>query len=325
MDRRLTVVAIVSAASIVVAATSLGGVRLTAQEAARRIKQTYFGYRVGGTAKEGRPSALYLLEGGGRHSVMLAADDQTIVVGTKSERGWSQPMLEKIANVTELPVKVLINTNVHQAGSNAEFHDAVEIIAHEHTKARLATLDAFRGANARFLPNKTFADRLVLPVKTDGEKEGTNRIELYYFGPAYTDGDVVAVFPQFGVAFLGELFPDKAVPVVDLANGGSAVAFAETLAKAAAAIREMPGISVLAPGNAVVPDHMILSWLTVKDLDDYVEFNRAFVSAVKEAIANGKTPSEAAAGLKLPDKFRAYGMEHLPDMVKAIYAELNKK
>jgi glyoxylase-like metal-dependent hydrolase (beta-lactamase superfamily II) len=148
----------------------------------------------------------------------------------------------------------------------------------------------------------------------------------YYFGPGHTDGDIVVVFPQFSVAFLGDLFPDKAVPAIDVANGGSAVAFADTLAKAAAAIRQMtPAISVLAPGKGAVPEHMILSWLTLKDLDEYVEFNRAILLAVTDAIARGKTASEAAASLRLPDKFHAYGMEHAPDTVKAIYRELKKQ
>ena len=105
--------------------------------------------------------------------------------------------------------------------------------------------------------------------------------------------------------------------------GGLAVSLA--LAKAAAAIRQMnPAINVLVPGNGTVPEYMILSWLTLTDLDEYVEFNRAFVSAVKDAIASGKTESAAAASLRLPDKFRAYGMEHALDAVKAIYAELKK-
>ena len=52
--------------------------------------------------------------------------------------------------------------------------------------------------------------------------------DLLHFGPAHTDGDIVVVFPEKRTAYLGELFPDKAAPVIDTANGGSGVAFPET-------------------------------------------------------------------------------------------------
>jgi hypothetical protein len=54
---------------------------------------------------------------------------------------------------------------------------------------------------------------------------------LFHFGPAHSDGDLVAVFPSFGVAHLDELFPDKVVPTIDTGNGGSALAFPDTLAR----------------------------------------------------------------------------------------------
>ena len=75
-------------------------------------------------------------------------------------------------------------------------------------------MDAFKGAAARFLPDTTFQDTLTIG-------EGRDRIDLYYFGPAHTNGDIVVVFPGKRVAYLGDLFPGKTVPVIDAANGGS--------------------------------------------------------------------------------------------------------
>ena len=300
----------------------IGGASVLAQDGPRRAAQMNFF----ANTTDGRLGSLYLLQGAGRHSLLVAAEDEAILVDTKPEPQWGQPMLGKIQNVTDQPVATIINTNARNAASNPEFPTAVEIIAHEHTKARMARMDAFQGANARFLPNKTFTDRLSFPVETVGENAGTNRVDLYHFGPGHTDGDIVVVFPQFGVAFLGDLFPDKATPAVDVANGGSAVSFPETLAKAAAAIHQTPRISIVVPGRAAAPSGQIIiqSWMTVADLDEYVEFNRAFLAAVKDAIKSGKSAEEAAAGLKLPEKFKDYGMRYARDNVEAIYSELTK-
>ena len=276
---------------------------------------------------EGKLGSLYLLQGAGRHSLIVAAEDQTVLVGTKPEPGWGKPLLDKISNVTDQPVRVVINTNARDAAGNSEFPTAETIVAHDNTTARMAAMPAFQGANARFVPNKTFTDRLSFPVKTVGESTGINRVDLHYFGRGYTDGDVVVVFPQFGVAFMGDLLPDKVVPAVDMANGGSAVAFPETLAKAAAAIKEMkPAVRVLVPGRGPSPPGQIIisTWMRVSDLDEYVEFTRALVSAGRDAFAAGKSADEAAASLSLPEKFKGYGTEQAKAYVSAIYAELKK-
>src|SRR5258706_306477 len=86
--------------------------------------------------------------------------------------------------------------------------------------ASQAAPDAYRGAGGKFLPNRTFRDTLSLQFKTKGDKEGTNRVDLYYFGRARTDGDIVVVLPSFGIALLGELLPARAAPAIDTARGG---------------------------------------------------------------------------------------------------------
>ena len=91
-------------------------------------------------------------------------------------------------------------------------------------------MDAFKGPNARFLPTQTVTDKMSL-------LDGIDRIDLYHFGAGHTNGDLIVVFPEKHVAYLGELFPGKAAPVIDTANGGSGVAFPQTLARAVAEIQ----------------------------------------------------------------------------------------
>src|SRR5437870_13819741 len=76
--------------------------------------------------------------------------------------------------------------------------------------------------------------------------DGPDRIDLYHFGAGHTNGDLVVVFPGKRVAYFGDLFPSKAAPFIDTANGGSGVAFPETLAKA---VTQITGISRVITGH----------------------------------------------------------------------------
>ena len=80
-----------------------------------------------------------------------------VLVDTKLA-GWGQPILEAVQALTSQPVSVIINTHTHgdHVGGNADFPATVEIVAHENAAARMADMDAFAGAGAEFLPDRTF-------------------------------------------------------------------------------------------------------------------------------------------------------------------------
>ena len=122
---------------------------------------------------------LYLVTGGGSSTLVLVDENSggVVLVDTKLA-GWGQQLLDAVRAVTDMPVTTIINTHTHRdhTGSNSEFPTAVHIVAHENTKATMAQMDAFKGRNAKFLPNKTFKNKVSL-------LDGVNRIDLYYFGP----------------------------------------------------------------------------------------------------------------------------------------------
>ena len=63
-------------------------------------------------------------------------------------------------------------------------------------------MDAFKGDNAKFLPGKTYKDKLTLG-------SGKDRIDLYYFGAGHTNGDTFVVFPALRVLHTGDMFAWK--------------------------------------------------------------------------------------------------------------------
>ena len=271
---------------------------------------------------------LYHLSGGGANSLALIDEINggVVLIDTKPP-GWGQPVRDALDGVTDLPVTTIINTHAHpdHAGSNGEFGTAALIVAHESTKANMARMDLYSGADAAGLPTKTFVDRFSL-------LEDIDRIELYHFGPAHTDGDIIVVFPEKGVAYMGGLFPSKATPVIDTRNGGSGVAFPDTLAKAVAGIQ---GVSRVITGHGQAPvtyagrgrretgvNRPWAGFMTWDDLKEYADFNRDFLAAAERAFRAGLSAEEAASALELPERYRDYGMEHARANIEAIYDEL---
>jgi hypothetical protein len=94
-------------------------------------------------------------------------------------------------------------------------------------------------------------------------------------------------------------------------NGGSGVEYPNTLKNAASRIKD---VETVIPGHSPVTD-----W---KAFQDFAEFNRAFLEAVQQSKKEGKSADDAAAVLKLPEKFKDFGTPRLKDNVTKIYTEL---
>ena len=270
------------------------------------------------TERDAEYSSVYMLLGGGPHSLAFSSDNGVVLVNTKSP-GWGSAIQDKLPLITEAPVTAIINTHpgVDYTGSNSAFPDAATIVAHERTRAAMAALSGFAGPNARFLPNRVFTDQFTL-------FEGKNRVDVYHFGVAHTDGDAVVVIPISNLAYLGELFPAKAVPVIDTAHGGSAVAFADTLTRALEVLREAD-VQFIVPGRSEPRfGGLQVSVMSMRDLEEYVDFNRDLRQAVREAAESGKTVDEAVASLSLPGQDQNYDMQGARAYVQALYGELNR-
>jgi glyoxylase-like metal-dependent hydrolase (beta-lactamase superfamily II) len=249
---------------------------------------------------------LYVISGGGGNTAALITDKGVVVVDTKLA-GWGQPILDQIQSVTDKPVIMIINTHTHgdHVGSNEFFPASVEIVAHQNTADNMKRMDALKD-KPQAMPDRTFQDKLSL-------LDGKDRIDLYYFGAGHTNGDTWVVFPSLRVAHAGDMFARKGTPRIDVNNGGSGVAYPVTLEKAVKTIQDV---------DTVIPGHSApTQWAAVAE---YAEFNRAFLAYVQDAKKAGKTAEQAAAEIKLPEKFSAYAMQTAQDNITAIYAELAK-
>jgi cyclase len=243
---------------------------------------------------------------GGNVSVFIT-DAGVTLVDTKLA-GWGQPLLDDIKKITSKPVTRIINTHTHgdHTGNNDLFGTTVEIVAHENTKANMEKMDAFKGDKAKFLPSKTYKDKMTIGT-------GNSRIDLYYFGAGHTSGDTWVVFPALRVMAAGDMFAWKDAPLCDRNNGGSCVQFPQTLAKAIAAIKDV---------DTVVPGHSPM--MTPKDLQEYQRFNAEWVAAAQDAMKAGKSVDDAAASIKVSEKYPGYKSERMKAAIQAVYDELKK-
>ena len=249
---------------------------------------------------------LYVITGGGGNTAAFITAKGVVLVDTKNP-GNGPAILEKVKSVTDKPVTMIINTHTHgdHVGSNSAFTGNVEFIAQENCKASMEKMPAFQtDEGKKFLPGKTYKDKLSV-------LSGSEKIDLYYFGRGHTSGDTLVVFPALRTMHSGDLFAGKNAPIIDTNNGGSGADYPVTLAKAAAQIR---GVESVIPGHSAVTD-----WNAFKE---YGEFMRDMVSAVQQAKKEGKTADQVAAELKLPEKYKDYGMARAKDGVTKIYAEL---
>ena len=189
----------------------------------------------------------------------------------------------------------------------------VRIAAHENARAGMAASEVFAGDNARFLPNETYRDTLSL-------FEGRDRIDLYHFGPAHTSGDTIVVFPALATAHVGDLFPRKAAPFIDRPNGGSGVAYPDTLASALAGIADVQRVM---PGHAPPPTGSpVRGWTTWDDFREYAAFTRDLLDGARTAFEAGRSVDEAVAGLDLQPRYPDYDLSGAGRAVQAIYDEL---
>jgi cyclase len=240
--------------------------------------------------------------GGGNTAVFITANG-VMVVDTKNP-GWGQPILAKIKELTPKPVTHIINTHTHgdHVSGNVEFEPTVEVVAHANTAANMKEMrpvtgfkpppggatNIFTENKGRGLPKRTFADQLSIG-------KGADQVDLHYFGRGHTNGDAWVVFPSLRVVHAGDIFSGKNIPLLDANNGGTGLEIGDTLAKAAAGLKNV---------ETIITGHS--TQMTMADLREYAEFNKEFAAVVREGKKAGRSIDDIAKSWKMPAKYTGY-------------------
>lgn len=268
---------------------------------------------------------LYMISGGdtndrsawtGGNSLVFVTNSGVVLVDTMLP-GAGTSLLAKIRSVTDKPVTTVINTHTHydHSGSNNELPATIEFVAHEGTRANMAkatcepvtNCGAFKGDNAKYLPKRTYKDRLTL-------FSGKDQIDLYHFGRGHTSGDSFVVFPAVRAMHAGDMYPRSQMPFVDTVNsGGAAVEFNKTLQGALATIKNV---------DIVVGGHTPTA-TTWNDFRTYTEFYKAFLTAAQDAMKKGTSVEAFIKGYAVPAAFPGFVADpvRIKANAEAIWAE----
>lgn len=249
----------------------------------------------------------------GGNTAVFITETGVVLVDTKLP-GWGPTLLGLVKTVTNKPVTTIINTHSHgdHTGSNEFFGATVDSVVQENAKTNMAKMPEFSGDKTKFLPKRTYKDKLTIG-------KGKDQVDFYYFGRGHTSGDAFVVFPALRTMHTGDMFAQKMLPLVDTMNGGSVVAYPQTLAKAAAGVKNV---------DTVIAGHRELA--TWNEFKEYADFTQDFVNFARNAINAKKTVEQAAAEYKVPTKYRGYAVTIDPQLVTAArlleiaYGELKK-
>jgi glyoxylase-like metal-dependent hydrolase (beta-lactamase superfamily II) len=245
---------------------------------------------------------LYMITGGGANTLVRVTPDGLIVVDTKNpgDDNYNRVM-EEIRSVSNLPVKYVLNTHHHpdHVGTNQKFIDAgAQVIALEALKARMASDP--RTKDIPGLPTQTFAKDYVL-------KLGGAEVQAHSFGRGHTGDDTMVYFPDLKVVMVSDQITN-ATPIVDFANGGSAVEWTQIL----------DGVLKL-DFDMAIPGRG-----EPKSRAEVQAFRTAFgsvISRASEAIKAGATRDQLATQVKTDD----LGWQFNPQFYGQLYDELAKK
>jgi cyclase len=251
---------------------------------------------------------LYMITGNGGNTAAFIHGKGVVIVDTKLSNN-GQKILDKVKSVTDRPITHIINTHTHgdHVGSNEFFPATVEIVAQENTAGYMAKMKNFATPETKHgMADRTFKDKMTV-------LSGREAIDLYFFGPAHTGGDAFIVFRNLRVMHAGDAFSGPNTPIMDVNNGGSGLAYPETLRKAVAGIKNV---------ETVIPGHSaVTNW---QAFVDYGDFMRSWVTSVTAAAKAGKTPEQAMSEFKPDAKFATYNMGRAKANVDVIYKEVQR-
>jgi glyoxylase-like metal-dependent hydrolase (beta-lactamase superfamily II) len=189
----------------------------------------------------------YTLEGQGGTIGILVGPEGVFMVDSEFAP-LSEKIMAAIHQVSDRPVRFLINTHVHgdHTGGNENFAKAgATIIARDELRDRLAQPAPAANGSA-----PTSAPAAALPVIT---YEGSMTIHmddeearLIPIPHAHTDGDTIVVFTKDDVIMCGDFFRSIQYPNIDRANGGSLQGMLDGLGVL---------IKLAGPNTKIVPGH----------------------------------------------------------------------
>src|SRR5579862_9905560 len=269
--------------------------------------------------KQIKPDVWAGLGGSGGNSTIYIGKTGVIVVDAKQTEAGAKDLLAQIAKITPKPVTTVFLT--HSDGDHVNglvaYPQGIKIIAHENNKKELQAALAAGGRGAP--PADRLPTQVIVKAKEKMTIDGV-KLELYHWGPAHTNGDLIVYNPTEKIVSTGDIVVTNRAddnPNLHIEKNGSAEGWI-------ANVRGMIGLNA----DTYITGHGDI--VTKADLQRKLAAVEARRSKIADMVKQGKTLAEIKAAL--PDAPApgappaaapaAGGRGPAPGFVDVVYAEL---
>jgi cyclase len=222
-----------------------------------------------------------VLGGSGANDGVYIGENNVLVVDSKMNEESVKQTLAAIKNLTDKPIKYLVNT--HSDGDhimgNRFFPPSIIFVSQENCRD-----DFFKENFGRvsdwgepqffpFVPSLTFKDYMAIWM-------GKEKVELFYFGVGHTTGDCVVYFPGEKVAFVGDQYFNGRPQLIHSNKNGNSFEHVKTLTK----MLETIGAEKFCSGHSDIA--------TRDDIKKHIQTMVDRQKKVKDQLGQGKTQEE---------------------------------
>jgi len=211
------------------------------------------------------------------NTTALITNEGVILVDDKFEIDAAN-IVALLKTVTNQPIKYVINTHFHadHSGGNAKLQAGGTLaVASAQALARMVA------ANQPGQPNITVQPRGAIHL-------GGKSAEIYWFGRAHTDGDVVVLFPQNRALAAGDMFTvgEGTPQLIDYMGGGSAKEWTATVEQV-----------LKLDFDTVVPGHGNV--VKKADMQAFRASTQRLTQLVTQAVKAGKSRADVEALMRM--------------------------
>ena len=261
---------------------------------------------------------------GDPNSGIVVGDDGVMVIDAQATPAMANVVIARVAKVTDKPMKYVLLSHYHASRiMGASAYKGAAILASDTTRGLIAERGKadIESEIARFprlfgaaetipgltWPTLTFPDEMSVWL-------GRREVRILHIGRGHTAGDVIAVVPDAGVVFAGDLLEYKIANYCGDAHFTDWPATLDNLAEMQA--------NALVPGRgaALTTPEMVAEGIALTS-----DFISTLYGSVSESVAKGRSLKDAFdfARLAMDPKFKALGLyEHrLPFNVVRAYDE----
>jgi glyoxylase-like metal-dependent hydrolase (beta-lactamase superfamily II) len=261
---------------------------------------------------------------GDPNSGVIIGDDSVMVIDAQATPVMAEDLIARVAKITDKPIKYVLLTHYHAVRVlGASAFKGADIMASDVTRGLVGErgkqdMDSEIGRFPRLFravesipgltwPNITFPDEVSVWL-------GRREVRIMHIGRGHTAGDVIAVVPDAGVVFSGDLVEYKSACYCGDAHFTDWPTTLDHLAELQA--------NALVPGRGAA---LTTPQLVREGIEMTSDFLSTLYGSVKESVAKGRSLKDAFdfARLAMDPKFKTFAIyEHcLPFNVSRAYDE----